>query len=1388
MLATKILARLLVTSGPSYVHKFVEKTGGVVVMQHRLRRWWSFPAIWPICFAIFFGLDVGTIDFARSFELYSLLETFASGGNTVVVYPAMLPVITAMLEEGLKSVTRDQTDPDSPLTERSNGKAQGLANVPSTPTHIRRRSMTLNTEPVVSSQSISASETPPNLLTLTGSGKHSRNGLVESVSTLRTITRFLADVHTKSQAFRDFAATSNYIQELFRVLFPIVVSANPVSPDMELHSRDSALTFKGNDVIMRPLSANSMKSAPIVRTASVESSQNLEPSRAQPPKRMSSYILVTSDEPQPVPLEAKLRPIISPNSFKLESNLSGSIVEELLELTIVVFSDQLFSRKDFPGLGLFMRVPPGFQEHQAYFETFILRNTLSQLATTIKLNQKLLWEPRVLTNLARFAAHLGEAIYEGWFINGAEDALDFLANILEYLQLPDVSSIKSVRLCSQIVSNIRAVLLRVILLRLSELDETSTPADTVAFLTKLVYWQSVLLPVEDLQESFLRLLCYLVYNRLCSPVEEVRVAAANFWRMLLVQKSEEISTILTQVSVTNCTALIKGFKKIMELDNEAFLGWLDDHRKDLDGVLVTALSKSWEAFVAEENRRTEETAKARINKRREKLRGLVSEFAAKEEILRRHETGTDHWRSNIYAAEHLKRQRALQDQQDSQMFNVTTWAKMSRELRRPCGVFEEFSTQKWQLDQTEGRNRMRMRLIADKDAHLHDYQPKRRHSQGPAKHRRSIGARGKPLVTDIPPLPNQSSSTADPLEGQNGSLVGKNTSSGTLDQGENDPEAEDDFEMVDDPREEAEEYEDKNRKVMRSLQRGDQVEHVHNVSRIVGLEAIEGLLILGKGNLYLLDNLFQRSDGEVVNVWQAPQEERDPYLQMISGREAGDRGASTVKADYETRSWRWDDVLSISKRRFLFRDVAIEVFFVDGRSYLLTTTTPPLRDQLYQKLLDKASNATDRTSATTGEDSWRIDAVRNPGDETQTFGSKFTSVFAQNHSMPATRKWIKGEISNYHYLMLINTMAGRTFNDLTQYPVFPWVLADYTSEELDLADPRTFRDLSKPMGCQNPERQAEFRDRYQTFAEMGDERSPPFHYGTHYSSAMIVTSYLIRMQPFVHSYLLLQGGSFDHPDRLFYSIKGAWTSASCDNMTDVRELIPEFYYLPEFLVNQNGYDFGTRQGNGGTIDTVALPPWAKGDPKIFIAKHREALESEYVSQHLHQWIDLIFGHKQRGEAALEATNVFHHLSYHGAKDLDTINDPVERLATIGIIHNFGQTPHQVFQRPHPSKEESKYKVKRIDNGAEGLTRLPFPLLGMSSLACHCPQQYPNMTTEANDRVSSLQYWPKYERLLCSGPFRLNIGPAYDKYMEWGFIDGSVRFFAADTKKVTNRSD
>ena len=49
------------------------------------------------------------------------------------------------------------------------------------------------------------------------------------------------------------------------------------------------------------------------------------------------------------------------------------------------------------------------------------------------------------------------------------------------------------------------------------------------------------------------------------------------------------------------------------------------------------------------------------------------------------------------------------------------------------------------------------------------------------------------------------------------------------------------------------------------------------------------------------------------------------------------------------------------------------------------------------------------------------------------------------------------QVSNFEYLMHLNREAGRSFKDLTQYPVFPWVIADWESPHLDLDNPATFR-------------------------------------------------------------------------------------------------------------------------------------------------------------------------------------------------------------------------------------------------------------------------------------------------------------------------------------------
>jgi len=284
--------------------------------------------------------------------------------------------------------------------------------------------------------------------------------------------------------------------------------------------------------------------------------------------------------------------------------------------------------------------------------------------------------------------------------------------------------------------------------------------------------------------------------------------------------------------------------------------------------------------------------------------------------------------------------------------------------------------------------------------------------------------------------------------------------------------------------------------------------------------------------------------------------------------------------------------------------------------------------------------------------------------------------------------------------MHLNYAAGRSFQDLTQYPVFPWVLADYESQTLNLNNPASYRDLSRPMGALGDKRAQQYAERFRTMDDFYKEGvegcTPPFFYGTHYSCAGYVLYYLMRIQPYARMAISLQGGQFDKPDRLFKALEHSWLSASQDNLQDVRELIPEFYFLPEFLINANRFEFGETQ-KGEKVDDVQLPAWAAGDAIEFIRRHRQALESKHVSENLHNWIDLIFGYKQRGQAAENAMNVFIPLTYEGEVNIDAITDPMLREATLAQINNFGQTPARLFMKPHPKKTVPDV-VKRTDAG------------------------------------------------------------------------------------------
>jgi hypothetical protein len=120
----------------------------------------------------------------------------------------------------------------------------------------------------------------------------------------------------------------------------------------------------------------------------------------------------------------------------------------------------------------------------------------------------------------------------------------------------------------------------------------------------------------------------------------------------------------------------------------------------------------------------------------------------------------------------------------------------------------------------------------------------------------------------------------------------------------------------------------------------------------------------------------------------------------------------------------------------------------------------------------------------------------------------------------------------------------------------------------------------------------------------------------------------------------MQNGRFDVSDRLFSSIPRTFVQ-NTTQLSEVKELTPEWFTTPEMFRNLNHFDLGHTQ-DGLPVDDVELPPWAKSADE-FVRINRDALESEYVSAHLHEWIDLIFGYKQRGPAAVEACNVFYYL-------------------------------------------------------------------------------------------------------------------------------------------------
>ena len=276
---------------------------------------------------------------------------------------------------------------------------------------------------------------------------------------------------------------------------------------------------------------------------------------------------------------------------------------------------------------------------------------------------------------------------------------------------------------------------------------------------------------------------------------------------------------------------------------------------------------------------------------------------------------------------------------------------------------------------------------------------------------------------------------------------------------------------------------------------------------------------------------------------------------------------------------------------------------------------------------------------------------KNNKDEILNDGNKFIDnllkrwINENNHY-----GYINNDISTFDLIILLNLISNRSYNDLYQYPVFPVL---YLYDKIDqnekvttnnlICKPRT---LSSHIGFQTDTKGGEARKKmFINSYEMAKEEindgisdiTEAYYFNTNYSNNVYTCDFLLRIFPYSFIAIEIQGDGFDDPNRLFHAIENTFYSISTLN-TDLRELIPEFYFFPEMFININKLNF-KKKSNGDKIDNVNMPEDKNivGENNLtnntnyncfkFIEYMRNNLENKNTE--IYSWLNLIFGNKQK---------------------------------------------------------------------------------------------------------------------------------------------------------------
>jgi len=410
-------------------------------------------------------------------------------------------------------------------------------------------------------------------------------------------------------------------------------------------------------------------------------------------------------------------------------------------------------------------------------------------------------------------------------------------------------------------------------------------------------------------------------------------------------------------------------------------------------------------------------------------------------------------------------------------------------------------------------------------------------------------------------------------------------------------------------------------------------------------------------------------------------------------------------------------ITELYKRSHLHIENSIEILLKNGSSYFLVFNIDK-RDEIFNQIMSHLNNYYQKYKKQPSIINFSLTEIKNPNLFYLKYSPKNFSQIQSNQSsikkkpsLPPEKptykiildsiktsndqslreNWINIKITNFDYIMLLNTLSGRTYNDFSQYLIFPWILQNFNNGSslvenifgeyyLNIIRDQLYRNLYYPIFAQSKE----IRENLKTKYDLRDEDSK-YHSGTFYSTHAFVSYFLIRQRPFTEIHLEIQGGQFDTGDRLFIG----------ENQLSIldekyQELIPALFTIPELYFNTNHFDLGTRQ-NKKIVDNFELPNWCKKDPRLFCLIIKKMLEGKKINENIHHWFDLIFGFRQEGIKASEVFNTYRSACYkmndNQFKEM-TLNNTLNSI--LFEKEELGCMPNLLFNKEHPKRIKTEW--------------------------------------------------------------------------------------------------